>query len=78
MKYMYAAIVKSRSIHNTLNIKVKFLCYNVKAYESQARQINRKLFWKKKRQLETRKMTAGALNWYFLRHGNPVCCEPSL
>ena len=26
----YAAIVKHKSIHNTLNIKVKFLCYNVK------------------------------------------------
>ena len=47
MRYMYAAVVKSRSIHNTLNIKVKFLCYNVKAYESQARKINMKLFWKK-------------------------------
>ena len=30
-----------------LNIKVKFLCYNVKAYESRARKINIKLFWKK-------------------------------
>ena len=47
MRYMYAAIVKHRSIHNTLNIKVKFLCYNVKAYESRARKINIKLFWKK-------------------------------
>ena len=34
MRYMYAAITKHRSIHNALNIKVKFLCYNVKAYES--------------------------------------------
>ena len=59
---MFAAIVKSRSIHNTLNIKVKFLCYNVKACESQARKINMKLFWKKK-QLETRKMTARASNF---------------
>ena len=77
MRYMYAAIVKHRSIHNTLNIKVKFLCYNVKAYESRARKINMKLFWKKQ-QLATRKMMARALNWYFLRHGNPMCCEPSL
>ena len=43
---MYAAIVKHRSIHNTLNIKVKFLCYNVNAHESRARKINMKLFWK--------------------------------
>ena len=64
MRYMYAAIVKHRSIHNTLNIKVKFLCDNVKAYESRARKINMKLFWKKQ-QLETRKMIARALNWYF-------------
>ena len=34
MRYMYAAITKHRSIHNALNIKVKFLCYNVKADES--------------------------------------------
>ena len=34
-----------------LNIKVKFHCYNVKAYESRARKINMnfKLFWKKTR-----------------------------
>ena len=50
---MSAAIVKHRSICNILNIKVKFLCYNVKAYESRARKINMKLFWKKQ-QLETR------------------------
>ena len=68
-----------------LNIKVKFHCYNVKAYESRARKINMnfnfnmnfKLFWKKQ-ELATRKMIARALNWYFLRHGNPMCCEPSL
>ena len=78
MRYMYAAIVKHRSIHNTLNIKVKFLCYNVKAYESGARKINMKLFWKKRQQRETIKMIARALNWYFLRHGNPMCCELSL
>ena len=77
MRYMYAAIVKSRSIHDTLNIKVKFLCYNVKAYESQNERLMQSCFGKKK-QLETRKMTARALNWYFLRHGNPMCCEPSL
>ena len=56
----YAAIVKHKSIHNTLNIKVKFLCYNVNAYESRARQINMKLFLGKK-QLETIKMIARAL-----------------
>ena len=61
MRYMYAAIIKHRSIHNTLNIKVKFLCYSVKAYESRARKINMKFFGEKK-QLETRKMIAGALN----------------
>ena len=33
----YATIVKHKSIHNTLNIKVKFLCYNVKAYGSSGR-----------------------------------------
>ena len=33
----YAEIVKHKSIHNTLNIKLKFRCYNVKAYESRAR-----------------------------------------
>ena len=64
MRYMYAAIVKLRSIHNTLYIKVKFLCHNVKAHESRARKINMKLFWKKQ-QLETSKMIARALNWYF-------------
>ena len=32
----YAAIVKHKSIDNTLNIKVKFLCYNAKGYESRA------------------------------------------
>ena len=41
----YATIVKHESINSTLNIKVKFLCHNVKAYESRARQIM-KLFWK--------------------------------
>ena len=47
MRYATAVIkTKHKSIHNTLNIKVKFLCYNVKAYESRARQIM-KLFWKK-------------------------------
>ena len=73
---MYAAIVKHRSKHNTLNIKVKFLCYNVKVHESWARKGNMKLFWKNQ-QLETSKMIARALNRYFLRHGNPMCCEPS-
>ena len=47
--------VKHRSIHNTLNIKVKFLCYNVKAYESRARKINMKLFWKKNNNLKQEK-----------------------
>ena len=73
MRYMYAATVKHRSIHNTLNIKVKFLCYNVKAYESRARKINVKLFWKKRQQLETRKMIARALNWYFFRDMEIQC-----
>ena len=55
MRYMYAAIVKQRSIHDTLNIKVKFLCYNVKVHESWARKSNIKAVLEKKTNLKQEK-----------------------